>query len=58
MAALVEEHNRTRQDHVLTMEDPVEYIFTPQQCHFTQRQVGPQTKYLRLRPPGRLARGP
>src|SRR5438105_8018523 len=29
--------------HIVTIEDPVEYQFTSNRCHFTQRQVGRDT---------------
>lgn len=29
--------------HVVTIEDPVEYLFSPDQCLFTQREVGTDT---------------
>src|SRR5438445_65655 len=44
LAAFVEEVNRTRRDHIITLEDPIEYVFTPQGCHVTQREVATHTK--------------
>ena len=43
LAALVEEVNRTRHDHIITLEDPIEYLFEPQGCHVTQREVHAHT---------------
>jgi len=40
MASLINEINRDRYQHILTIEDPVEYIFTEQRCVISQRQVG------------------
>ncbi len=40
MASLLNEVNRERYQHILTIEDPVEYIFTEQRCVISQRQVG------------------
>lgn len=40
LAAMVHEINRTQQRHVLTIEDPIEYIFKPERSLVTQRQVG------------------
>lgn len=40
LAAMVNEINRTQRRHVLTIEDPIEYIFKPQKSLITQRQVG------------------
>ncbi len=40
MASLLNEINRERYQHILTIEDPVEYIFTEERCVISQRQVG------------------
>jgi twitching motility protein PilT len=40
LAALVDLVNRTRTDHVLTIEDPIEFVHVPKKCVVTQRQVG------------------
>jgi len=40
MAALIEEINRTRGDHIITIEDPVEYLFEEDRCIIEQREVG------------------
>lgn len=40
MASLINEINRDRYQHILTIEDPVEYIFTEERCVISQRQVG------------------
>jgi twitching motility protein PilT len=44
LAALVEEVNRTRNDHIITLEDPIEYIISSKNCHVTQREVHSHTK--------------
>lgn len=44
LAALVEEVNRTRHDHIITLEDPIEYIFESKGCHITQREVHTHTQ--------------
>lgn len=44
LAALVEEVNRTRHEHVITLEDPIEYIFTPKGCQVNQREVHTHTE--------------
>lgn len=43
MAAIIDEVNKTRQDHIITLEDPIEYIFEPKGCHITQREVHTHT---------------
>jgi twitching motility protein PilT len=40
LAALVHEINRTQQRHILTIEDPIEFVHQPIQSAVTQRQVG------------------
>ncbi|NND80822.1 MAG: PilT/PilU family type 4a pilus ATPase [Gammaproteobacteria bacterium] len=40
MASLLDEINRERYQHILTIEDPVEYIFTEQRSVISQRQIG------------------
>jgi twitching motility protein PilT len=40
LAALVDEINHTRQDHIITIEDPVEYLFEQDKCIIDQREVG------------------
>lgn len=43
LAALVAELNATREDHIITVEDPVEVVQPAQGCNITQRQVGAHT---------------
>jgi twitching motility protein PilT len=40
LAALVNEINHTRCDHIVTIEDPVEYLFKEDKCIIDQREVG------------------
>ena len=44
LAALVNLINETRHDHVITMEDPVEFVHPFKNCLINQREVGPHTK--------------
>ena len=44
LAALIDEVNRTREDHIITVEKPVEYVHSAQLCQVTQRNVGLHTK--------------
>jgi twitching motility protein PilT len=39
LAALIEHINQTRAAHIVTIEDPIEYIFTPVQALIDQREV-------------------
>lgn len=44
LAALVDEINNARHDHIITLEDPIEYIIPSKGCHVTQREVHTHTK--------------
>ena len=44
LAALVNLFNETRHDHVLTMEDPVEFVHPFKSCLVNQREVGKDTQ--------------
>ena len=44
LAALVDELNRSRKDHIITVEDPVEVVQESIGCNVTQRQVGEHTR--------------
>src|SRR5436853_393974 len=44
LAALVEQVNMERREHIITLEDPVEYVFEPKGCHITQREVHINTR--------------
>ena len=43
LAALVEQVNMERREHIITLEDPIEYVFEPKGCHITQREVHTHT---------------
>src|SRR5439155_5143332 len=40
LAALIEEINRSQPDHIVTIEDPVEFVFQDQKSLINQREVG------------------
>ncbi|MGZ4411333.1 MAG: type IV pilus twitching motility protein PilT [Gaiellaceae bacterium] len=40
LAALIDEINRTRNDHILTIEDPIEFLHRHKGCIVNQREVG------------------
>ena len=44
LAALVDFINRDREDHILTLEDPIEYVFESKGCHVNQREVHTHTE--------------
>lgn len=39
LAAMLNEVNKTRYSHVITIEDPIEYLFVPDKCLIEQREV-------------------
>lgn len=40
LAAMIHHMNQHRTDHVVTIEDPIEYVFEDRSCIITQREVG------------------
>ena len=40
MAALLNEVNKHRYEHILTIEDPIEYVFDDDKCVISQREIG------------------
>jgi len=44
LAALIDLINRTRTDHIITIEDPIEFVHRSKQCLVTQRQVAVHTR--------------
>lgn len=41
LAAVVDEINRTRDDHIMTIEDPIEFLHRHKRCIVNQREIGP-----------------
>ena len=44
LTALAEQVNMERREHIITLEDPVEYVLEPKGCHITQREVHTHTR--------------
>ena len=44
LAAIVDECNRTRKHHIITIEDPIEFVHKSQNCIINHREVGTHTK--------------
>ena len=44
LAAMVEQINMERHDHIITLEDPIEYVLKSKNCHVTQREVFTHTE--------------
>ena len=43
LAAMLDEVNHTRNDHIITIEDPIEYLFSQDRSIISQREVGQDT---------------
>lgn len=43
LAALIEEINSTRSEHILTIEDPVEFVYSPKKSIISQREINHDT---------------
>ena len=44
LAGMIDHINETREAHILTIEDPLEFIHQPKKCLITQREVGAHTE--------------
>jgi twitching motility protein PilT len=44
LAALIDYVNRHREDHIITIEDPIEFVHPKKKCLVNQREVGVNTK--------------
>ncbi len=44
LAAIIDEANRIRKDHIITVEDPIEFVHRSQSCIVNHREVGVHTQ--------------
>jgi twitching motility protein PilT len=44
LAAMIDYANKNRRDHIITMEDPIEFVHESKNCLINQREVGLHTK--------------
>jgi len=44
LACILDQINHTQQKHIITLEDPIEYIYHPDKCVINQREVGQDTR--------------
>ena len=44
LAAMIDHINTSRRDHILTIEDPIEFLHRDKSCSVSQREVGQDTK--------------
>ena len=43
LAAMLDHINHTRRRHIITLENPIEFVYTPDKCVINQREVGDDT---------------
>ena len=44
LVSMIEEINQTRNENIITVEDPIEYVFKPQKCIVSQREIWHDTR--------------
>ncbi|MDY6306426.1 MAG: PilT/PilU family type 4a pilus ATPase [Oribacterium sp.] len=44
LAAILDQINHTRNEHIITLEDPIEYVYKPDKCIINQREIGADTR--------------
>ena len=44
LAAMIDHINKERHEHILTVEDPIEFVHSPQKCVINQREIGAHTR--------------
>ena len=55
LAAMVNHKNENEYGHILTVEDPIEFVHESKKCLINQREVGPHTLVIQQRPAQRPA---
>jgi len=58
LAAIIDVANKTRKDHIITVEDPVEFVHKSQSCIVNHREVGLHTKSFTAALKGALREDP
>jgi twitching motility protein PilT len=58
LAAIVDEANKKRKDHILTIEDPLEFVHRSQGCLINHREVGTHTRSFNAALRGALREDP
>ena len=58
LAAITDEINKIRKHHILTIEDPIEFVHKSQQCIVNHREVGTHTKSFQAALRGALREDP
>jgi twitching motility protein PilT len=44
LVSMLEEVNKSRPENLITIEDPIEYVFEPKNCIVSQREIGHDTR--------------
>lgn len=44
LASILQRINESRNDHIITLEDPIEYVYKPKKCVINQRAIGEDTQ--------------
>lgn len=58
LAAMIDYANQNRKDHILTIEDPIEFVHQPKNCLINQREVGIDTLSFKAALRGALREDP
>ncbi|MFI5356717.1 MAG: type IV pilus twitching motility protein PilT [Opitutales bacterium] len=58
LSSMVAYLNESREDHIITVEDPIEVVHLPKGCNVSQREVGPHTKTFATALKGALREDP
>ncbi len=58
LAAIIDHANKNRRDHILTIEDPIEFVHQSQGCIINQREVGRDTRSFKAALRGALREDP
>jgi twitching motility protein PilT len=58
LAAIIDVANKTRKDHIITVEDPIEFVHVSQSCIVNHREVGLHTKSFSAALKGALREDP
>jgi twitching motility protein PilT len=58
LAAIIDQANKTRKDHIITVEDPIEFVHKSQGCIVNHREVGVHTKTFSAALKGALREDP
>ncbi len=58
LAAMIDEINETREEHILTIEDPIEFLHSHKKCMVNQRELGSDAQGFGLALKGALRQDP